>query len=119
MARKHVIQYFLEVQNQYFESLETIGELDVAAKKGLIEQDRLDSELKEIQTIKQNYERIAYIIMLLNKPNRKSKEAREETMNRKWYDYLKGSGKEAILNENRDALADLKKFLEETEKNGN
>ena len=46
MARKHVIQYFLEVQNQYFESLDTIRELDAAAKKGLIEQDRLDTEIK-------------------------------------------------------------------------
>ena len=103
------------VSTNKFDSLRGYKFLEIR----LIEQDRLDSELKEIQVIKQNYERIAYIMMLLNKPNRKSKEAKEETMNRKWYDYLKGSGKEAILNENRDALADLKKFLEETEKNGN
>lgn len=113
MARKHVVQYFLEVQNQYFEMLDNVKELDAAAKKGLVGQDRLDEATKDIDNLKANYERIAFIMMLLNKPNRKSKNKKEEYQNKQWYNYLKGASKEAILDENKDVLADLKKLIKE------
>ena len=35
---------------------------------------------------------------------------------KEWYDYLEGSSKEAILDENKDALADFKKYVREMKK---
>lgn len=116
MAKKHVIQYFLEVQNQYLEMLDSVKELDRAAKEGLVEQERVDQMTQEIETLKANYERLSYIMLLLNKPNRKQKEKKEENINKEWYDYLQGASKEAILNEDKDVLIDLKNMIREIKK---
>lgn len=113
MARRDVIMYFLEVQNQYMEMVENVKDLEDALKGNFIDQEQFDAAQTEIKVLKDNYERLAYILMLLNKPKRKSKQVKEEKQNKEWYDYLKGASKEAILDENKDALADLKKIIKE------
>jgi len=117
MARKHVISYFLQVQQQYFEMLENVSLLDKAAKEGKVTEEQFLQAQESLTILKNNYERIAWIIMLLNKPNRNSKQ--ESLYDKQWYEELKGASKEAILDENKDALADFKKLLAEVNKNGN
>lgn len=117
MARRHVINYFLQVQQQYFEMLENVTLLDKAVKEGKVTEEQFKDAQESLFVLKTNYERIAWIIMLLNKPNKKSK--KESLYNQRWYEELKGASKEAILNENKDALADFKKILLEVNKDGN
>ena len=50
-------------------------------------------------------------MVLLNKPNRRSK--KEDESSKQWYSYLKGASKESIIDENRDALVDFKKLVKE------
>ena len=111
MAKKHVNQYFLEVENQYFEMLTNLQE----AKKLLVENQFSEETYiqmdKAVQNLKTNYERIAYIIFLLNKPNKKDK--KEAKIFTSWYNRLRFASKEAILNENKDVLAHLKQLLKE------
>ena len=111
MAKIHVNQYFLEVQNQYLEMLDNLKDFKELAAEGKISEQEYFNMLNEIELLKSNYERIAYIIMLLNKP--KSKKAKEDKTTLSWYTYLQGSSKEAILDENRDVLADMKKLIRE------
>lgn len=111
MARRHVIRYFLEQESLYAEMLDNVRELDRAHREGKVSKEELDAASKDVESIKANYEQIAYIVMLLNKPNRKRKEARELRMNRKLYDDLKGASREALLDESRDALANIKAAL--------
>ena len=111
MAKRDVVMYFLQVQNQYQELLGDVKDLEEALKSKHIEQEQFDLAKKDIDVVKDNYERLAYIMMLLNKPQRKKKQAGEEAVNKKWYDYLKGASKEAIIDENKDALADFKKIV--------
>lgn len=118
MAKKDVVLYFLQVQNQYMEMLDEVKDLEEALKTKHIEQEQFDAVQKDIEIIKNNYERLAYIMMLLNKPQRKRKQLKEEQENKYWYDYLKGASKEAIMNEDKDALEDFKKLVKE-HKNGN
>lgn len=113
MAKRDVTLYFLQVQSQYFEMVKLAKELNEELKKGLITQEQLESVQNEMDILKANYERIAYIMLLLNKPNRKSKKSKEESIYKEWYDYLKGASKEAIMDENRDVLCDFKKFIKE------
>ena len=115
MAKKHVNSYFLEVQNNYFEMLDNLKEFKELAEQGRISQDDYDNMLAEVELNKCNYERIAYIIMLLNKPNKKDKE--EDDMNRAWYKELQGASKEAILNESKDVLVDLKALIKKGKEN--
>lgn len=109
MAKRHVNLYFLEVQNTYFEMLDNLKEFKELASEGKISQEEYDQALREVELEKSNYERIAYIMMLLNKPNKKDKE--EADINRAWYEELKGASKEVILDECKDVLADLKALI--------
>ena len=118
MAKRDVVLYFLQVQNKYLEMLENVKDLEEALKTNHIEQSQFEDAQKEIETIKNNYERLAYVMLLLNKPNRKKKQLKEERENKYWYDYLQGSSKEAILDENKSALVDFKELVKRL-KDGN
>ena len=113
MAKRHVVRYFLEVENTYVETMEVLKELQELAKDGKVEESAYLSVEKDLETIKTNYERLAYIIFLLNKPNRAKKNDYEEKLNKSWYDSLKFSSKEAIIDESRDALAHFKEVVKE------
>ena len=113
MAKRHVIQYYLELENTYIEMKDTLDELQKLAKEGKVEESTYLSAKEDMDVIINNYERISYIMFLLNKPNRKAKESKEEEINKQWYAYLKGASKEAILDESKDALAEFKKKVRE------
>lgn len=113
MAKRDVALYFLQVQSQYFEMVKLAKEMNEELKKGFVTQEQVESIQNEMDILKANYERIAYIMLLLNKPNRKSKKSKEESIYKEWYDYLKDASKEAIMDENRDVLCDFKKFIKE------
>lgn len=108
MAKIDVNLYYLECQNQYFEMLENLPEFKQLAKDGVISQAEYDAALKDLETVKTNYERISYIVFLLNKPKKKND---KRSAHKEWYDVLKGASKEAILDENYDALADFKLYI--------
>lgn len=109
MAKRHVNLYFLEVQNQYFEMVNCLNELKKLAEKKDISEEEYTKLMPEVELLKSNYLRLAYIMMLLNKPNKKTKE--DIDMNNSWYNVLKGASKEAIIKEDADVLADLKNLI--------
>lgn len=113
MSKFDVNLYFLEIQNTYFEMLDNLNEFKELAQKGEVSQEEYDNMLQEVDLLRANYERIAYIIMLLNKPKNLSRENAD--INASWYKELKGASKEVIIDESRDVLADLKKYIKEKE----
>ena len=115
MARRHVVQYFLELENTYIETKETLDELQELAQAGKVEEETYLDVKKDFEVIKANYDRIAYILFLLNKPNKKNK--KEDEVSKTWYDYLKTSSREAIVDESKDALAHIKETIREVKKN--
>lgn len=117
MARKDVIQFFLEQQNVYNELLENVKEFDVALKKGILTEEQVEDAKKEVEIIKENYQLLAYVVLLLNKPHKKNKRLKEERANHQWYEALKGSSREALLDESRDALTDFKRMVKEIKEN--
>ena len=111
MSRRDVNLYLLETQNLYQELLGNLDDFKQLAAEGRITQIEYDNALKEIDVAKTNYERIAYIVFLLNKPNRPSR--KPSALEMSWYEGLKGASKEAILDETRDVLADIKKLIKD------
>lgn len=111
MAKSHVVQYFLEVEHQYLEMIDNIKELQQLVDSNKISADEYEQVLRETELIKSNYERVAYIMFLLNKPNRKSKKIDNTTLS--WYNTFTTASKEAIIDENRDALCTFKKLIAE------
>lgn len=109
MARRHIMQYFCEVENQYNEMMSLIPVYKEMAQEGKLSPEDYNKNLEYIDRLKENYERIAYIIMLLNKPARKN--AKEDAITMSWYKALQFASKEAILDENKDVLAHLKETI--------
>ena len=114
MAKRDLNRYYLQVQEQYFEMLSIAKELKELYKDKIIDEQRFTDYQAQVEIIKANYERLSYVMLLLNKPNRKDKQALEERQNKEWYDHLKGASKEAILHEDRDALVELKELIRKT-----
>jgi hypothetical protein len=114
MARKDVINYFLEQQGVYFEMEDDAKDLDAALKKGTLDEEQVRLAKQDIEIAKANYERLAYIVMLLNKPKDKKNRQREEQFNKNLYLSLSGASREAVLDESRDALVDLKRLVKES-----
>lgn len=119
MAKKDLIEYYLQVQDQYFTMLSDFKELNEDVRNGLVEQSIVDNVKVDLEIVKTNYERLSYELFLLNQPQKKDKKEGDYKRNKEWYDYLKGASKEAILDENADALADFKKYVMEIKNNGN
>ena len=115
MAKRHVVEYFLQVEYQYLEMLDNLKEFKELLAANRISNEEFQQAIAEIELIKANYERISYIMFLLNKPNRKTKE--EVELAKSWYDALQYASKEAIINENNDALAKIKDMIKKGELN--
>jgi len=111
MARSDVIEYFLQQQQVMLDTIKTSEEFDRMYKLGKITPEQREEALKELGIVKANYDRIAYIVFLLNQPKRKEGKARDAKQNSRWYDYLEGSSKEALLDESKDALSDFKEIV--------
>ena len=111
MAKVHVNLYYLELQNQYFEMLENLKEFKELATQGVIDQKEYSKVLTEVEQLKNNYERLSYVMFLLNKPSEKN--SKKRSVNSQWYEQLQGASREAVINENADVLADLKKYIKE------
>jgi len=114
MARRHVVEYFLEQQALLVEMVGLLEQYNTAYEEGYLSDEQLETVKKEIATCKDNYEFLAYIMMLLNKPNRKSKE--ETTFQKGLYERVKGKSREAIYDESKNALANVREILEEADR---
>ena len=116
MAKRDLNLYYLQVQNQYFELQDQITDLEIALRDNILTEEQFDEAMKSIYVIKDNYERLSYVMMLLNKPKNSSKAAKYDKTYKQWYDYLKGNSKEAIFDENYDALVDFREFVKKMKK---
>lgn len=109
MSKKHVEQYYEEVCAQYKEMLENIHDFEELAQNNIISPERLEEYNKNIITLKTNWERISYIMFLLNKPNKKEKQKKYERQNQKLLNGLdKNNSPESVLEENRKVIENQK-----------
>lgn len=102
MSRKHVIEYYNQVCDQYHTFVGQLKDFDEQCKKGLVPPEIIDNVKNTVEPLKANWQTLNYIIYLLNKPNKKSKEKRYENQNKK---ILKNSKtKTSVLEENDSCL---------------
>ncbi len=111
MAKKHVINYYRQVQDLYFEMLEDAKDFDKALKDGHVTQEQVEQSQMMLDRVKDNYERLSYIILLLNQPARKNKLKNHQRQNKKVYSYLDSVSQEVSLKEAQDDLKQFKEFI--------
>ena len=104
MSVKAVRDYYNQICDQYSEMLQDIRDFEEEASRGLIEPERVERLKDQIAPIKQNYERWSYMMFLLNQPQRKSKQRKYESQNRRLLKTLDPQNSiESTIAENEEA----------------
>lgn len=108
MSLKHFDEYFDEVSNQYVEMLENLKDMEELLLQGMVSPEQIENLKIMIQPLKDNYMTLSYIKFLLDKPNRKEKQARHEKQMKKYLDKIDPSKtKDGIINQNKEILNNI------------
>lgn len=118
MARKHIINYYVTVENQYLKMKKMCDSFEKQVKEGKGSLETLESVRETTGRLKENYDRISYIMYLLNMPNNPKKTARYKNQNKNVDTYLQDSNLDVIVNENEDVLKRLKEIIGEEDESG-
>lgn len=113
MAVKDVKEYYYKMLAQYLEMKNDLADFEEALKNGFITEDQMQTALEEVNALQLNYDRLTYIMYLLELPNRRSKHARHNKANKKILDALKDrkADIESVSLENKSALDNFRQEL--------
>lgn len=115
MALRDVKEYYYKVQAQYLEMKADLEDFNEALQAGHITEDQLAGVKNDVFQLEQNYNRLTYILFLLEQPRRKEKVKCFKKRNEGLLNYFTDtqSSKEEVLLENESVLVHLRKELEE------
>lgn len=110
MAIKDVKIYYYNVLSQYLEMKADLKDFEQALADGHITEDKLEEVRQDVAQIKDNYDRLSFILYLLAMPNRKSKKEKYIKTSNILESYFEKTGHnmDAVLKENEDVLKHLK-----------
>lgn len=117
MALVDLKLYYLKVQEQYFEMLSDSKDFDEALKGGYVTEEQVAQANSMLGRVKENYDRLSYIMLLLNKPKRRNRVnpfilSKE---NKALVNYCRNnySTKDLVIDENTNVLQQFKQFVKE------
>lgn len=109
MSVKDVHKYYADVCAQYKELLSELKDMEDMVSKDLATPELYEQLKQTAQPVLSNYQTISWIIFLLNKPNRKSKQEKYKKQFSKFTNSLDISrSPERIKMENNDVISSLK-----------
>lgn len=112
MALKDLKNYYNQVCDQYYEVLENLKDFQKEQEEGLVEEERMEQIKQNIKPLMDNYERISYLMFLLNQPAKKEKIKKYKKQNQKLLNKLsKNNSIEQMNKENIEVLNKLKDTL--------
>jgi hypothetical protein len=113
MAVRDVKEYYFKMLAQYLEMKNDLADFEDALKNGFITEDQMQAAIEEVSDLQLNYDRLTYIMYLLELPNRKSKHARHNKANKRVLEALKDrkADLESVDLENKSALDAFRKEL--------
>lgn len=106
MSVKDVKDYYNKVSADYHELILTLQDMEEEYKNNLVSPDTLKSLERQIEPIKTNFRTISYIIYLLNKPTKKSKQNRYKKQNKKLLEISRTL--EEVQKENKNVLNNIR-----------
>ena len=111
MSKKHVVNYYNTVCEQYHQFIEELEDFEEACAKGMVSPEIIENAKQTIEPLKINWETLNYIMYLLNKPNKKKKESRYTKANEKKMQNMR-TDKE-VIQENSACIEKLKQISAE------
>lgn len=118
MAVKDVKHYYHSMLRQYLEMKADLADFEQAFADGFITEDQLELAKDDIAQIEINYNRLTYIMYLLELPNRSSKKSMHKAKSKKELDFFAANQADevGVELENRSALDHLRQELKKLSK---
>lgn len=108
MAVKHIKEYYEQVCEQYSQMNNEIRDFQKEVESGLIPPERIENLKAVIEPLKNNYMTLSWIMYLLNKPQRDSKEKAYQRRTKNFTKTLDDNfNKEAILKQNDEVIKNI------------
>ena len=106
MSKKHVVEYYNKVCDQYHQFIEELNDFEEACNEGIVPPEIVEQAKQTIIPLKTNWQTLNYIIYLLNKPNKKEKQKTYKNQNKKQLANVKTD--EEVYKENDACINALK-----------
>lgn len=113
MAIKHVREYYERMVSDYVEMKRVLEEMEkLSEEKASIALSNIEQIREQVKILEANYKRLAYIMFLLNQPNKESKKQRYLNREKKKLDNIPVADREeAVVEENTRILETLKSYF--------
>lgn len=113
MAIKHVRAYYERMVSDYVEMKHVLEEMEkLSEEKASIALSNIEQIREQVKILEANYKRLAYIMFLLNQPNKESKKQRYLNREKKKLSDIPVSDREeAVIEENTRILETLKSYF--------
>ena len=111
MSKKDFDREFAQIEKQYLEMIGDLKDMQQEFADGLVSPDTLEQMKKIVEPIVVNYNMWNYVRFLLNKPNKKEKEAKYIRQTKKLQENMKTFND--VIEENNQVLSELKEFTDE------
>ena len=117
MALKDVKSYYYKMLSQYIESKNDLADFEAALKTGYITEDQLTEAKDDVEQMKNNVDRLAYILYLFELPNRKDKKVLAKKRNENLEEYFSRveADESAVMDENLSLLTHLRETFRSLE----
>lgn len=115
MSIKEVRDYHLRMTSDYISLKETLDRLEaeITPETSKVALDNIEQIKKQVARVQENYNRINYIIYLLDMPKRKKKQHSWEKQNKKFLNAIpEKDRKEGIEKENKEIISNLNKYID-------
>lgn len=118
MAVRDVREYYWKLLAQQEEMQNDLEDFTEALQNGYVTEDKLEDVKAEVSRLKENVDRVAFILYLLEKPNRASKQPKYDRANKKLLEEFESrrADEKTILAENKSALDHIRAELKELTK---
>lgn len=109
MSKKDVERYYLQMSDQLHEMKENIKDFEELCKNGMVLPERVQQLEDMVKPFNSNFERLSYIMFLLNQPNKKEKVKKYERQIKKSKSKLNPENStQAVLEENKQVIENIK-----------
>lgn len=113
MAKRDVREYCYALLQQYLEMKDDLADFNQAFQDGYITEDKLTEVQDDVARLKENYDRVLYIVYLLDLPNNSKKKAKARKANSDIESYMTNidASSTAIIDENKTILTRIRAEL--------
>ena len=109
MSKKDVEKYYDTVNAQYHSFVEELSDFEDLCASNLVSPEVVTNAKKCFQVVKDNWERLNYVMYLLNKPVKKSKHEKYNRTSKKLLD--NSISDKQVIKENQESNTNFKNIV--------